>query len=175
MQNHRIIPIRAAHVALALCASIAAAADAGAANPQQGALKAGAAQLAVVLGANPSPAEKRVTELFAERIKDRAGIDLAGPGAQAKFRLVIGTTASNEKIKAFAATRKEVAALGPGCRHTLVELASNELPWARVGGLIATLAAEEPDRTFVLTTAWPAALVSCANATRPAQWKPATK
>ena len=112
MQSHRIIPICAALAALTFCASIAVGGHAGAAELRQVALKAGSAQLAVVLGANPSPAEKRVTELLAERIRDRADIKLAGPGAQAKFHLVIGTTASSGKIKAFAATCKEVAALG---------------------------------------------------------------
>ena len=69
--------------------------------------------LAVVLGNKPSPAEKRVVEILAERIKDRSGINLAGPGETATFRLIIGTAASNEKIAAFAARRKDVATPGP--------------------------------------------------------------
>ena len=73
----------------------------------------GNAELAVVLGITPSPAEKRVAELLAERIKDRAGVALAGASDKAAHRLVIGTAASNDRIKTFAATRKEVAALGP--------------------------------------------------------------
>jgi hypothetical protein len=44
----------------------------------------------VVLGGSPSPAEKRVAELFAERAKDRSGIALAEIAEKAKFRLVLG-------------------------------------------------------------------------------------
>jgi len=72
----------------------------------------GDAELAVVLGGNPSPAARRVVELLAERIKDRSGIALAGSGDKALLRLVIGTVASNDKIKAFAAGRKDIASLG---------------------------------------------------------------
>ena len=75
-------------------------------------IEVGNAELAVVLGAKPSPAEKRVTALLAERIKDRAGIALAESGGKAAFRLVIGTVASNGKIKAFSAGRKDIAPLG---------------------------------------------------------------
>jgi hypothetical protein len=81
-------------------------------NMQEEVIRVGDAELAVVLGANPSPAEKRVAELLAERIKDRAGIALAGPGDKAALRLMIGTAASNDKIKTFAATCKDIAALG---------------------------------------------------------------
>jgi hypothetical protein len=70
-------------------------------------------ELAVALGAHPSPAEKRVAELFAGRIKERAGIALAAPGDKATFRLVVGTVVSNEKIKTFAGSNKQVASLGP--------------------------------------------------------------
>jgi hypothetical protein len=70
-------------------------------------------ELAVVLGTKASPAEKRVTELLAERIKERTGITLAESPDKAKLRIVIGTLASNERIKAFDATDKEIAALGP--------------------------------------------------------------
>ena len=91
----------------------AAAVSARAAENSQGKLMAiGNAELSVVLGANPSPAEKRVAALLAERIKDRTGIALAGPGGKAAFRLVIGTVASNDKIKAFSAGRKDIASLG---------------------------------------------------------------
>lgn len=54
----------------------------------------------------------RVKELLAERLKERAGIALTDSADQSKFRLVIGTAASNGKIKVFATTHKEVAALG---------------------------------------------------------------
>jgi hypothetical protein len=47
-------------------------------------------ELTVVLGGSPSPAEKRVAELFAERAKDRSGIALAEVAEKAKFRLVLG-------------------------------------------------------------------------------------
>ena len=76
------------------------------------AIAIGNAELAVMLGEKPSEAEKRVTELLAERIKDRAGVALAGPGDKAAFRLVIGKVASNAKIKKFAGAHKEVASLG---------------------------------------------------------------
>jgi len=46
-------------------------------NSQNKVIEISNAELAVVLGATPSPAEKRVTELLAERIKDRTGIALA--------------------------------------------------------------------------------------------------
>ena len=75
-------------------------------------LAIGNAELAVMLGEKPSAAEKRVTELLAERIKDRAGVALAAPGDKAAFRLVIGKVASNTKIKEFAGAHKEVASLG---------------------------------------------------------------
>ena len=84
-----------------------------AAKPGRNWIAVADAELAVVLGTNPSPAEKRVTELLAERIKDRTGIALAASGDQAKLRLVIGTVATHDKIKTFAATRKEIAGLGP--------------------------------------------------------------
>ena len=112
---------------LALCASIAATPYAGAADLQPEAIKVGDAQLAVVLGTNPSPAEMRVKELLAERIKDRADISLTGSFDQAKFGLVIGTTASNDKIKEFAATHKEVAALGADGYVIAVESGKPEL------------------------------------------------
>jgi hypothetical protein len=59
-------------------------------NLQSNEIAIGNAELAVVLGASPSPAEKRVSELFAERIKDRSGIALAELYDKAKYRLVIG-------------------------------------------------------------------------------------
>ena len=61
--------------------------------------KQGAAKLAVVLGTKPGAAEKRVTELLAERIKDRTGLVLAGSGDNAEYRLVLGTVTTNEKIR----------------------------------------------------------------------------
>ncbi len=81
-------------------------------NSKSGAIAIGNEEIAVVLGDTPSPAEKRVAELFAERIKDRSGVSLAKSGDQSKLRLVIGTVASNDKIKAFAAKRKDIASLG---------------------------------------------------------------
>lgn len=67
-------------------------------HPTQTAMmEIGNTSLTVVLGAKPSPAEKRVTELLAGRFKDRADIDLAGDGGKAPLRLVIGTTESNKK------------------------------------------------------------------------------
>ncbi|KPK50345.1 MAG: hypothetical protein AMK72_02465 [Planctomycetes bacterium SM23_25] len=81
-------------------------------NPQNEGIAVGDAELAVVLGAKPSPAEKRVAVLLTERIKNRTGMALAGPGGKTELRLVIGTVASNEKIKAFSAGRKDIASLG---------------------------------------------------------------
>ena len=81
-------------------------------NSKSEVLALGNAELAVVLGERPSQAEKRVTELLAERIKDRAGVALAAPGDKAAFRLVIGKVASNAKIKEFAGAHKEVTSLG---------------------------------------------------------------
>ncbi len=127
MKNNRNNLIQTFLTLLALCASIAAAPYAGADNPQQGSLTIGNAQLTVVLGTNPSPAEMRVKELLAERLKERSGIALAGSSDQAKFRLMIGTTASNEKIKVFAATYKEVAALGADGYVIMVEAGKPEL------------------------------------------------
>jgi hypothetical protein len=65
-----------------------------------------------MLGENPSAAQKRATALPAERIKERAGVALAGPGDKAAFRLVPGKVALNAKIKGFAAAHNEVAPLG---------------------------------------------------------------
>ncbi len=90
-------------------------------------LAIGNAELAVVLGEKPSVAEKRVTELLAERIKDRAGIALAAPGDKAKFQLVIGTVTSNNKIKTFSAARKEVAAPGADGYVIAVEPGDKEI------------------------------------------------
>jgi hypothetical protein len=75
-------------------------------------LKIGSGDLAVVLGANPSPAEKRAGELFAERAHERSGVAIAVPGAKVTVRLVIGTAASNDLIKEFADTHEQVAKLG---------------------------------------------------------------
>ena len=72
----------------------------------------GPGQLALVLGANPSPAEQRAGELFAERAQERSSVKLAAPGEKGTVRLVIGTVASNDLIKQFAATHEQVAALG---------------------------------------------------------------
>ena len=112
MKNNRNNLIQTILTALALCASGVEAPYAGAAELRPAAIMVGNGQLTVVLGTNPSPAEKRVTELLAERLKDRAGIALTDSAEHAKFRLVIGTTASNDKIKAFASAHKEVDALG---------------------------------------------------------------
>ena len=68
-------------------------------------METGNAELGVVLGGKASPAEKRVTELLAERIADRTGIALAPPGDDAWARLVIGTAETNEAIKTFAVSR----------------------------------------------------------------------
>lgn len=56
------------------------------------------AELTVVLGARPSPAEKRVTELLAECIKDRTGISLAKSGSKAKLRLWVDSQAKNARV-----------------------------------------------------------------------------
>lgn len=87
----------------------------------------GNAELSVVLGAAPSPAEKRVVELLAERTQDRADVALAAPGGKAAFRLVIGTGASNDRIKAFAAAHKEVASLGPDGYVLAVDLEAKQI------------------------------------------------
>lgn len=73
----------------------------------------GNTELAVELGADPSPAEKRVTELLAERIRNRTGVKLAATANDTRFRLVIGTVATNKNISALAASRKEITTLGP--------------------------------------------------------------
>lgn len=76
-------------------------------HPTQTAMmEIGNTSLTVVLGAKPSPAEKRVTELLAGRFKDRADIDLAGDGGKAPLRLVIGTTESNKTRPSPQATRR---------------------------------------------------------------------
>ncbi|MEI7903691.1 MAG: hypothetical protein WCK89_25925, partial [bacterium] len=72
-------------------------------------------------------AEKRVTELLAERIKDRAGIALAAPGDKAAFRLVIGKVASNAKIKKFAGAHKEIASRGTDGYVIAVDPGSKEI------------------------------------------------
>ena len=90
-------------------------------------LAIGNAELAVMLGEKPSAAEKRVTELLAERIKDRAGVALAAPGDKAAFRLVIGKVASNAKIKGFAGAHKEVALLGSDGYVIAVDPGSKEI------------------------------------------------
>ena len=76
-------------------------------------LEAANAQLAVVLGAEPTPAETRVVELLAGRLKDRSGVFMAGSSEKAGLRVVIGTVASNNAIKMFADGREDVAGLGP--------------------------------------------------------------
>ena len=91
------------------------------------AIAIGNAELAVMLGEKPSEAEKRVTELLAERIKDRAGVALAGPGDKAAFRLVIGKVASNAKIKEFAGAHKAVASLGTDGYVIAVDPGSKEI------------------------------------------------
>lgn len=82
-------------------------------NAREEMIKISDAGLSVALGASPRPAEKRVAELLAERIKERSGVALAEPGSAVARRLVIGTVASNDKIKAFSATLKDFASLGP--------------------------------------------------------------
>jgi hypothetical protein len=95
------------------CVGTASAKDSRMPGSEQGKMTAvGDNELAVVLGDKPSPPEKRVAALVADRIKDRTGIELAGPGGKAAFRLVIGTTASNDRIKAFSVGRKDIASLG---------------------------------------------------------------
>ena len=90
-------------------------------------LAIGNAELAVVLGEKPSPAEKRATELLAERLKDRAGVALAAPGDAGAFRLVIGTLATSDKIRTFSATHKEVVALGSDGYAIAVDLGKKEI------------------------------------------------
>ncbi len=84
-------------------------------------------ELAVALGERPSPAERRATELLAERIQERTGTALAESGGNAAFRLVIGTVTSNERIKAFSAARKEIATLGPDGYCIVVDAHKPEL------------------------------------------------
>ncbi len=96
-------------------------------NPQNKVIEISNAELAVVLGTKPSPAEKRVTELLAERIKDRTGLALARSGDNAEYRLVLGTVTSNEKIKTFAATRKDIHKLGADGYCIVVDPSKSEL------------------------------------------------
>jgi hypothetical protein len=89
--------------------------------------KQGAAKLAVVLGIKPSAAEKRVTELLADRIKDRTGLALASSSDNAEYRLVIGTVTTNEKIKNFAAKHKDIDSLGADGYYISVNPSESEL------------------------------------------------
>lgn len=129
--NSRMNKLASTIVKAVLLATLVAGADqpstAFPKPPQTAMMEIGNTSLTVVLGAKPSPAEKRVTELLAGRFKDRAGIDLAGEGSKAPLRLIIGTAASNEKIKAFAASHKEVAALGADGYVIAVEPGKPEL------------------------------------------------
>jgi hypothetical protein len=109
------------------CVNIAYAGNKITENSKDRVIAIGNAELAVVLGASPSPAEKRVVELLAECIKDRTGISLAKSGGKPKFRLVIGTVASNDKIKAFSANRKDIASLGTDGYCIAVDAQKSEL------------------------------------------------
>jgi len=86
----------------------------GRAEPAAGTsdLKIGSGDLALVLGANPSPAAQRAGELFAERAQERSGVTLAAPPDKGTVRLVIGTVASNDQIKEFVAAHEQAARLG---------------------------------------------------------------
>lgn len=113
MNTNRLILFYAVLLAMAHCVNVALATeDRTFENSQDKRIAIGNAELAVVPGASPSPAEKRVTELLAECIKDRTGISLAKSGSKAAFRLVVGTVASNDKIKAFSANHKDIASPG---------------------------------------------------------------
>ena len=113
MKKNRIILLRAVLLGTAACVSITSATEHRASeNSQNKVIEVGNAELAAVLGAKASPAEKRVTALLGERIKDRTGITPAESGGKAPLRLVIGTVASNDKTKAFSATHKDIASLG---------------------------------------------------------------
>lgn len=96
-------------------------------NAKGDVIAVGNAGLSLVLGGKPSPAEKRATELLAERLKERAGVALAGPQDKDALRLVIGTSASNDEIKTFSDTRKEVASLGQDGYVITVEPGKREL------------------------------------------------
>ncbi|MCX6877884.1 MAG: hypothetical protein NTW21_29335 [Verrucomicrobia bacterium] len=96
-------------------------------NSMSQVLAIGNAELAVMLGEKPSAAEMRVTELLAERIKDRADVALAGPGDKAKFQIVIGKASSNARIKEFAGAHKEVASLGSDGYVIAVETGYKEI------------------------------------------------
>ena len=87
----------------------------------------GNAQLDVVLGAKPTPPEMRVKELLAERLLDRSGIALATVPDATGIRIVAGTVASNEEIKAFAASRGDLAALGADGYVSEANAANNEI------------------------------------------------
>src|SRR6056297_1777386 len=75
-------------------------------------LEIGNGELTVELGTNPSAAEERVIELLIDRINDRTGIALEERSDKAKYHLVIGTLASNNRIKSFVAKCKEISRLG---------------------------------------------------------------
>jgi len=87
----------------------------------------GDARLAVVLGATPTPPEARVKELLAERLLDRSGIALASVSDATGIRLVVGTVASNDKIRNFAATREDLASLGADGYAIEVDVANHEI------------------------------------------------
>lgn len=82
-------------------------------NPGGPAIAIRNGELAVVLGASPSLAEKRAVELLAERIKDRSGVMLAESSDKAKFRLVIGG--------------KESSSLGDDAYSIVVDVGKREL------------------------------------------------
>tara|TARA_R110002049_G_scaffold77528_2_gene198239 strand:- start:2963 stop:4726 length:1764 start_codon:yes stop_codon:yes gene_type:complete len=89
--------------------------------------KHGTAQLTVVLGTKPSAAERRVTELLAERIKDRTGLVLSRSDKNTEYHLVLGTVATNEKIKTFAAKHRDIETLGADGYYISVDPSESEL------------------------------------------------
>ena len=94
------------------CINIAHAGNEISENSKSRVIAIGNEELTVVLGDAPSPAEKRATELFADRIKNRSGISLAKSVRKSRYQLVIGTAKSYNKIKAFSVNNKDIASLG---------------------------------------------------------------
>jgi len=70
--------------------------------------------LVVDTGADASAAEKRVAELFADIVRERAGIALGEAAAAPAHRLVIGTPKTSRRIKAYCESAAGRPAPGDG-------------------------------------------------------------
>jgi hypothetical protein len=66
-------------------------------------------------------------ELLTELIRERSGISLAGSGNKATNHLIIGTAASNDRIKKFCTIHKEITSLGTDGYCISTDLKKREL------------------------------------------------